>query len=836
MDICKRVNEIKDLTDSFIISTNCADIKLYFLTDEIIRVRASFDRAFPEESYVLMTTAWEDRLDSLFEGERTRISAIRPEVTEQNGQLFFKTKELSLAINRDPFEFTLTDSEGTTLYSTCGLSAFTKDSNQRLTSYTRIKEDDAFYGFGENTGSFDKNKSYVRERATDCMGYDPQKADTLYKHIPFYIRLDRSTHKAVGVFYHNFYESEFNMGAEKSNYWPRYTTFRTDGGDIDMFLIGGNKISKVVDNYTLLTGRPALLPKRALGYQGSSMYYSELEKDCDDELLKFVETVHKEGFPIDGFHLSSGYTSLSGKRYVFCWNKDRFKDPRAFFKGMADWGAKVVPNVKPGVLLTHPLIDEFEEKNVFVADSIDPSQKAIGKWWGGEGVYFDYTKEEARCLWKEYLKKSLIENGTYSIWNDNCEYDGLLDKDAVVSFDGKGGTIGALKPIMANLMCKLSGEAITESDSSKRPYSVCRAGASGIQKYAQTWCGDNYTSWKTLKNNVTTILGMGLSGQPNEGADIGGFAGPAPSEELFVRWVQNGIFQPRFSIHSASTDNTVTEPWMYPDSKDIVREMMLMRYRFIPYLYSLEYKASVSGSPIMRPLVYEFQEDENVYEDGYEFMFGRDILVANVLEEGQEIKDIYLPKGCKWYDAEDEFREYEGGQLIQKFVSLDSVPMFVREGAIIPMAGDQPMNLEKDPVRSLRLILAPGQDSEFLLYDDDGTSNDYKSGVFHKTHISKHGNDVVDVDFAFEGNYEDRIDNICVEMIKKEKAPLKVCLVSGDGKELVLEHFFNRDLLEQAQTGWYYNMSGRFVVVRYETPRKDYTLRVSFEEFDVVGM
>ena len=130
---------------------------------------------------------------------------------------------------------------------------------------------------------------------------------------------------------------------------------------------------------------------------------------------------------------------------------------------------------------------------------------------------------------------------------------------------------------MCTIMCRLGNEAVEEHNADARPYVVCRSGSSGIQKYAQTWCGDNYTSWKSLQYNIPIITGMGLSGQPNEGADIGGFAGPAPSEELFVRWVQNGIFQPRFSIHSASNDNTVTEPWMFRDSAPLIRDAILLR-------------------------------------------------------------------------------------------------------------------------------------------------------------------------------------------------------------------------------------------------------------------
>lgn len=226
-------------------------------------------------------------------------------------------------------------------------------------------------------------------------------------------------------------------------------------------------------------------------------------------------------------------------------------------------------------------------------------------------------------------------------------FEEFAAKDVFVKdFDGKGGTIGQLKPIMSTLMCKLGSDAVKEHDENARPYIVCRSGSAGIQKYAQTWCGDNYTCWEALKYNIPTITGMGLSGQPNEGADVGGFAGPAPSEELFVRWVQNGVFMPRFSIHSASNDNTVTEPWMYSGSADMIREAILLRYRFTPYLYSLEYEASQTGAPIMRPLVYEFQKDENVFDESFEFMYGRDILVANVLEAGATSKKVRI--GLLW--------------------------------------------------------------------------------------------------------------------------------------------------------------------------------------------
>lgn len=831
MDICTKITGLERLDGAFLFHTDNADIKVTFVTDEIVRVRVSFDKELAEESYVLKATAWEDRLDGLFEGERVRLPGVVPAVEETEKKIVLTSAAVRLELDIDPICIRLYDAEGTELYSSQIGSPFTLDSNNRVTHYSRMEEDDCFYGFGEKAGNLNKNKEFIRERATDALGFDPEKFDTLYKHIPFYIRLSRKTKKAVGLFYHNFYESEFNMGREKSNYWARYSYWRADGGDIDLFLLGGNTLAKIVDNYTLITGRPALLPKRGLGYQGSSMYYPELEKDSDDAVLGFVDTIKEEGFPIDGFHLSSGYTSQNGKRCVFMWNNERFKDPRAYFAAMNEKGAENVPNVKPGILLCHPWFDEFVEKGVFVKDSKNPEQYAVGSWWGGPGAFWDYTKPEARRIWKDYLIENVIDYGVNSIWDDNCEYDSLLDKDVIVDFDGKGGTIGQLKPIMCTIMCKLGNEAVVEHDPNARPYVVCRSGSSGIQQYAQTWCGDNYTSWKSLKYNIPIITGMGLSGQPNEGADIGGFAGPAPGEELFVRWVQNGIFQPRFSIHSASNDNTVTEPWMFRDSADIIRNAILFRYRMTPYLYSAEYEANQTGAPIMRALVYEFQNDENVYDESFDFMFGRDLLIANVLEEGATSRKVYLPAGCKWYDWNDKFRCYEGGQTIEVPVDITTIPMFLREGGIVPMAENQLMSMERDHMTALHLTMAPGKDSTYVLYDDDGVSNDYKKGVYRKTTIEMTGDSVVKVAFKSEGEYTDFVETVKVEMIRKDRSPFWVTL--GDKK---LEHYLNRKKFDAASEGWYYSQSKRAVEVKYANPKQDTVLTVSFEDFDLIGM
>lgn len=815
MENCSRITGFERSGDTFFVRCGKAGIAICFYTDEILRLRVSFDNDFSaESSYVL-----------------SELPLLPLLAEESDTSLVLRSAALWLELEREPFCLRLYDAEGTELYASLPGLSFTRDYNRRVTHYSRMEEDDRFYGFGEKGGALNKNGMLIRQRATDAMGYDPDTADTLYKHIPFYIRLSARTKKAVGLFYHNFHESVFNLGREKSNYRPRYSYWQADGGEIDLFLLGGGTLRRIVDNYTLLTGRPALLPKRAYGYQASSMYYPELEKDCDRAVLDFIGTLRREGFPVDGFHLSSGYTAQEGKRCVFTWNHDRFPDPAGYFAAMDALGAPNVPNVKPGVLCSHPRYAEWAAQGVFVRDA-DKDAPALGPWWGGEGALWDYTKPEARRLWKTCLKESLLSLGARSVWNDNCEYDSLADGDSRVDAEGRGARLAALKPLMSNLMCALAAEAIEEVDPDARPYIVCRSGAAGIQRWAQTWCGDNRSDWASLRASVPILCGMGLSGQPNEGADVGGFAGPAPGPELFLRWVQLGALQPRFSIHSANSDNTVTEPWMYPSLTPLIRDAICLRYRLTPYLYSLAREAAQSGAPLMRPLVYEFQDDPAVWDESGEFLLGRDLLAAPVLEEGARTRRVTLPGGCAWYDWNDGFRRYEGGQTVAVPARLDTIPLFLREGAILPLADNPIRNMERDPVTDLRLLLIPGaEERRFLLYDDDGVSNAYRRGAYRATTITMGGTRAVTVDFHSEGDFPDPVERVLLELVCPGGAPLTVAL----GKD-VLPRCLDRVRFEQAERGWYYDMETRAVCIRYPNPRRDVRVSVSLDAFDLIGM
>ena len=831
MIICNTATRMYKEKNYFVVETDGVPLHIYFLTDDILRVRAGFDGDFAEASYSLMLTAWADRLDGLFTGQRRRIEAQSAELREAEESFTLQGARLRVVVDKQPFRLSVFDAEGTCLHADIPDLGYQEDSNRRRIHTSEISPDeDCFYGFGEKTGELNKSRRFLSMSPGDAMGYDPQHTDSLYKHIPFYIKLNRRTQKAVGYFYHNPCECDFNMGCEKRNYWHTYSRYRTDGGDIDLFLIAGPRVTDVIERYTDLTGKSAMLPRYALGYLGSSMYYSELDEKADEAIEGFIDTSEAEEIPIDGFQLSSGYTAQPGnKRCVFTWNRERFPDPQQFFRKMAQRGVSVSPNVKPGLLLVHPLLDELKAQDIFVKRA-DGKGFAEGTWWGGKGLFADFTSEHTRRVWKQYLKKEVLEMGTSSVWNDNCEYDSLTDKDSRVSFEGAGETIGHLKAVMPNLMCRLTNEAIRETFPRERPFVVCRSGHSGIQQYAQTWAGDNLTCWESLKYNIATILGMSVSGVANQGCDIGGFYGPAPEEELFVRWVQNGIFQPRFSIHSTNIDNTVTEPWMYSGSKAYIREAIRFRYAMIPYLYSLMARAHETGLPIMQPMLAVFQQDSRCYDEGVDFMLGESLLVANVVEKGAATRRVYLPAGENFYDFYTHER-YAGGQTIEVPVDLSSIPLFLRGGSILPLAGNPIRNLHSDEATALQLLITPDRDAEFILYEDDGRSLDYEKGICRHTRISVAAGERVRICFRSQGSYVSPLQTMLLEVLQPEKAPF---WVSADGERL--PHYLHRAKFEQADAGWYYSQTKKTVQIKYPCKHKDYDVVVSFEQFDLIGM
>jgi alpha-glucosidase len=227
-------------------------------------------------------------------------------------------------------------------------------------------------------------------------------------------------------------------------------------------------------------------------------------------------------------------------------------------------------------------------------------------------------------------------------------------------------------------------------------------------------------------------LTMSLSGMFNTGHDVGGFAGPVPDPELLVRWVQNGMFSPRFIMNSWKTGGEVNTPWLYPEALGAIREAIRFRYRLMPYLYTLFRRAAVFGEPLLRPLFYEFEDDSRAFADCDEFMLGPCLLVANVVDPGLRERRVYLPRGVEgWYDFHTGAYHRPGSEIVVA-APLERIPLFARAGAIVPLTGrDDFSRLHDEPSRQVRVFPAPERASaSFALYEDDGISLRYRDGDF----------------------------------------------------------------------------------------------------------
>ena len=732
--------------------------------------------------------------------------------------------KLKVEVNKDSFSVRVFNKDDRLIHEDIPEIGYFSDDNKRINHSFAVNDFHKYYGSGERTGELNKYGHTVKMYCCDSIGYDPIHTDPLYKHIPFFTKVSDDNKCYCGIFYDNTTEGQINFGQSRSGYWPPFCRATFDGGRIEYYIISGSSFSEVLENYTLLTGRQSLVPYYAMGYMASTMYYTEQEKDCDKGIEHFVEQCEKYDIPVDGFHMSSGYTAENGKRCVFNWNKKRFPEPEEYFKWMNERKVYVSPNIKPAMLTVHPLYEEFKKRKAFIING-ETGEPQLFRYWGGLASFIDFLSEEGRAAWKEYLKKELLEKGAMAIWDDNNEYE--IDKLNSICNDGRNAK--ALKPVFANVMAKCAVEAYKELGS-LRPYILSRSGYAGIQRYAQTWAGDNSTSWESLKYNVLTIMGMGLSGVANQGCDIGGFQGPAPDSELFVRWVENGIFQPRFSIHSCNTDNTVTQPWSFNGYTDYVRKALKLRNSLSLYLYSCLRESNKHGTPVMRPLFFDFSEDEESWKHDFQFMYGPSLMVANVLDKGAVKKRVYLPKGCDWYDYHT-LAKYPGGIELEVDAPLGKIPMFIRTGGMLPLIKSFARN-EIANTKKISLIVDVSSESTFCLYQDDGITDLYKSGEYLETSISvvpQQGCSLLI--FKKDGNMSEITEEIELRLLGSDIAPLSVSV--GDKKLTPL--LDSIDYIEN-DNSFYFDLGAKCTYIKYEQVKGNYTVQVDYSIHDLIDM
>jgi alpha-glucosidase len=539
-----------------------------------------------------------------------------------------------------------------------------------------------YYGLGERSGAMDRAGRRFRLSNLDALGYDAERSDPLYKHIPFYITWRPDNGLAFGLFYDTLSDCVFDFGCEHSNYHGPYRYFAAEHGDLDLYVLAGPTMAEVTRRFTWLTGRPAATPDWALGYSGSAMGYADAA-DAQAQMQGFLAKLATHDIPCTSFHLSSGYTSIGGRRHVFHWNREKFPDPAGLMAAFADAGVRVIANIKPVLLADNPAFPRAADAGLLLADH--EGRPVLEQFWDGLGAYVDFTNPAAARWWSEQVKAQLLAVGVAATWNDNNEYEVLNPRTMAHGF-GAPYPAREMKPLQTLLMLRASRRAQLEHAPGAAPYVVSRAGFAGMQRYAQTWSGDNATSWETLKWNIPMGLGLSLSGVSNVGHDVGGFAGPQPDAELLARWIGLGVFLPRFSIHSWNDDGSVNEPWMHPEILDDVLALMRLRQALIPYLAAVLGRYRDAYEPAMRPLFYDFPEDPGAWANCDDFLLGDAVLVAPVTEPAAAARKVRLPAGAAWRDAWSG-EVFSGGATVERPAPFDRPPFFVR---LDPPSGNAP--------------------------------------------------------------------------------------------------------------------------------------------------
>jgi alpha-glucosidase len=725
------------------------------LSPEVIRVRIGGGR---DHSYAVVNRNLGDPA-ATFSIEQT--------------QSILTTSALRVTIKHAPFRIAFTTRAGESLDE----DAFSGTA-QRV--YKRLRDDEHIYALGEKNGPLDKRGWKLGGYSltmwnSDTFGYD-SSTDPIYVSVPFYIAMRKGI--AHGIFLDNTFRSNFDIGHQTEG----VLSFGAEGGPLDYYFIYGPEPKKVVERYTALTGRMPLPPIWALGYnQCRYSYYPE------EKVRSIAANFRTRHIPADVIWLDIHYQD---KYKPFTWDHTRFPDPARMIGDLRKDGFRIVTIVD-----AHPkkekgyapydtgLAGDHFVKNpdgsIYEAP-VWPSRAEDGDTpdWShsgsGNSVFPDFSKPAARAWWGG-LYADFLNAGVAGIWNDMNEPavfetpTGTMPLDVRHDNEGSPTDHREIHNVYGMLMTRSTYEGLLRLRPNERPFVLSRASFAGGQRYSALWPGDNVSDWAALRQSIPTLLGMGLSGFPFVGADIGGFA-EAPTPDLFTRWLQVGVFYPFMRTHTAF-GTPDQEPWSYgAEHEAINRRAIELRYQLLPYIYSVMRESADTGLPAMRPMMLEYPQDEGAAGNADQFFFGSDLLIAPVLRDAATQRGVYLPAG-DWYDYWSG-EHYVGPKGIDVHVTLSSIPIYVRGGAFI---FSQPVVQHTGEMAGQPLIVGvyPSAASERWLYEDAG--NGFGPSVRRRFSARSDGTGMTIEVGAAEGSYRPQARSIVFTV----RASAKTVLVNG---------------------------------------------------------
>ena len=634
--------------------------------------------------------------------------------SEDKGFIRINTDSLHVIVAKDPFALTFLNNRGDTINADePGLT--TSRVGADITTYKHLQPGERFVGLGEKNGDLDRRGSGFVDWNSDFYGYSITQ-DPLYSSIPFYIGIHGDVR--YGLFLDNSYQTDFNFGASND----RFSSFRARGGDMNYYLIYHTRVPDVITEYTALTGRMPLPPLWSLGYQQNRYSYFP-----DTEVLRIAQTLREKKIPSDGVTLDIHYMDAYK---LFTWDPARFPDPKGLTDRLKAMGFRLTVIVDPGIKAEkgYPAYESGLKSDVFL--KYPDGTNYTAKVWPGWCHFPDFTSVRGRDWWSNQVK-TYTAQGVSGLWNDMNEistWGQQVPENILFDFDGHPTTMAQGHNVFALEMVRASYTGARAAG--ERPFILTRSGFAGLQRYSAIWTGDNRAEETHLLAGIRLMASLGLSGVPFTGMDIGGFTGNPPAP-LFARWMQVGAFLPYYRNHTA-LDTRSSEPWTYGETiLEISRNYVSLRYKLLPYLYSVFYEASQDGLPVLRSLAIDYTGDASVYTTDFQnqFLFGPSMLVAPVTGDAA-YAGVYLPRGL-WYNLYNG-AVATGGQVTVQPLTLRELPVYVRGGAILPMQSLVQSTAEI-PGDTLYVHVYKGDEpNAFTYYEDDGISYNYEKGNYYR--------------------------------------------------------------------------------------------------------